>query len=762
MLSGSGVDDETLATLAKQLSQALVKGLVPESLASTLATLFPRAAPLRLSLLSGDTLVSSSNLAEAGYSKLCMQPLNSTVAGHAISRRQWLHVGQAVQSRGFSLSDLDEMCIEFGCESMLSVPIFQRHNDERCNFAGDETAVGTISLGFKRAIDLDFGLLSKIQEFKMYQASQQSKMDMMASALSLLIYSCAAFVPQLKLLDQAPKAYPIIFVPFLMILACMAVRMHWYLKLREPMIIFATLIIYAHLVFVAAPAIRLTVPPDRMHSVLWLARVSGSEGLLTTPPGLVVRFTRFLPMQLFAFALTMTLLHPSCAHCYASTPLPTCLPWAVLMHIVAGLVLPILAMQYLERRSRGMFLATRGRQLLRADVTGQVSVAGDSGYAKGVRGYSADPPGFAEPAPVAVVRPNGTGDVVAAIKLASAYNLTVGVKGGGHWPENKFLGAGGITIDPSSMNGVQIQPQAMRAKVQGGAKGGEVVKAAQAYDLGLPWGDANVTGMGLALNGGIGMSMRAHGLVCDNIVAAELVLANGTVLHVEDGEEHEDVLLAMRGAGTVFGVVTELTFKLFANASLVYGGNLILADDPDHSAFKDASGWAVGALEAHPGLGLETFLLLGAVYVTVVFHGNESRQAKAAVFEPLKQANVVVQDLLGKLDYYSVLDFISGELVAPLLNANLTQWFSGLMSKDQVLNGGTEGLLEAYDLTPAQNGTLLLTAAHLSQNVGGAANLASLRRLKTQLDPTNFFRNHQLIGFLPSCDAPSQGQACSA
>jgi FAD/FMN-containing dehydrogenase len=208
--------------------------------------------------------------------------------------------------------------------------------------------------------------------------------------------------------------------------------------------------------------------------------------------------------------------------------------------------------------------------------------------------------GMIDRRPLLIVQPESAEEVAAAIGVAHERDLPLSVKGGGHGVAGRAICDDGLVIDLSRMSAVRVDPAARTATVQGGATLRALDAGSQAHGLAITAGIYRETGVaGLALGGGVGLLMRRFGLTCDNLLAAEVVTADGRVLEASENE-HPDLFWALRGGGGNFGVVTRMTFRLFP-LTHVFGGEFVYA-------FGDA-------------------LALGRVYREVMAEASEELQA---------------------------------------------------------------------------------------------------------------------------------------
>jgi FAD/FMN-containing dehydrogenase len=204
---------------------------------------------------------------------------------------------------------------------------------------------------------------------------------------------------------------------------------------------------------------------------------------------------------------------------------------------------------------------------LRATMRGPVLAPGDPGYDAARRVWN----GSINKNPALVARCTGVADVIAALRVAASHDLPVSVRGGGH----SFAGFGtcddGLVIDLVLMKGIRVDHRTRRVIAQGGVTWGDLDHETAAFGLVTTGGLISTTGIGgLTLGGGIGWLMRKHGLACDNLVAADVVTADGQMLHVS-GDEHPDLFWGLRGGGGNFGIVTAFEYQLHPVSTVLAG-----------------------------------------------------------------------------------------------------------------------------------------------------------------------------------------------
>jgi FAD/FMN-containing dehydrogenase len=208
-------------------------------------------------------------------------------------------------------------------------------------------------------------------------------------------------------------------------------------------------------------------------------------------------------------------------------------------------------------------------------VRGPVITSADPRYNEARTVYNA----MHDRKPTVVVQCADAADVMAAVASARDARLDLAVRGGGHSVPGFGTVDDGLVIDLSAMKNVRVDPDSKRARVGGGATWGDVDHATYPFGLAAPGGIISTTGVGgLTLGGGIGHLTRGAGLSIDNLVSADVVLADGRQVTASN-DDHQDLFWALRGGGGNFGVVTSFEFKLHEVGDIVGGPLFYEVDD---------------------------------------------------------------------------------------------------------------------------------------------------------------------------------------
>jgi hypothetical protein len=205
-----------------------------------------------------------------------------------------------------------------------------------------------------------------------------------------------------------------------------------------------------------------------------------------------------------------------------------------------------------------MPIAHRIAESLREQVRGDVFSPGEPGYDESRTIWN----GMHDKRPALAIRPSGVADVILAVNVARENGMRLSIKGGGHNVAGNAVVDDGLLLDLSRMRGVHINPESHTAYVEGGALWGDFDHEAAQFKLAATGGIISTTGVaGLTLGGGIGWLNPKFGAACDNVLAYDLVLADGRFVRAST-EEHPDLFWALKGGSGNFGVATGFLFRL--------------------------------------------------------------------------------------------------------------------------------------------------------------------------------------------------------
>ena len=204
---------------------------------------------------------------------------------------------------------------------------------------------------------------------------------------------------------------------------------------------------------------------------------------------------------------------------------------------------------------------------LRAALRGDVLAPVDDGYEDARPVYNA----MIQRHPGAIARVADAADVMACVDAARDAGIATAVSGGGHNVAGLGTSDGGLVLDLSRLRGIRVDPRARTVRVDGGCLWGDVDHATHPFGLAVPCGFVSTTGVaGLTLGGGIGYLARSCGLTLDNLLSADVVLADGSFV-TASADEHPDLFWALRGGGGNFGVVTSFLFRAHPVRNVIGG-----------------------------------------------------------------------------------------------------------------------------------------------------------------------------------------------
>jgi FAD/FMN-containing dehydrogenase len=315
--------------------------------------------------------------------------------------------------------------------------------------------------------------------------------------------------------------------------------------------------------------------------------------------------------------------------------------------------------------------------------------------------------GLIDRKPALIVRCLTADDVVAALAFACRAQLEVSIRGGGHNVAGRAVTDGGLMIDLALMKGITIDPAARTARVEGGVIWAELNHAAAEHGLAVTGGAVSTTGVaGYTLGGGLGWLMAKYGLAADNLLAVELVTADGEILEV-GSSSHADLFWALRGGGGNFGVAVAFTFRLHPLRTIVGG---LIAHPLDAAPellrfYRDAVAGAsddltvfAGLVHAPDGSGTKLSAL-------VVFHAGDTAEAERDL-EPFETwgSPLVVQ--VGPMPYPVMNTILDAGYPTGSLNYWLSSFTRGL--SDELI----DTVVERFAKVPSPMSAILLEHFH--------------------------------------------------
>ncbi|MDR3097774.1 MAG: FAD-binding oxidoreductase [Paraburkholderia sp.] len=348
--------------------------------------------------------------------------------------------------------------------------------------------------------------------------------------------------------------------------------------------------------------------------------------------------------------------------------------------------------------------ALRQCEQLRATLRGTLVMPGDPDYDEARRVWN----GTVDKRPAVIVYCADADDVAAAVRFASSIEAPVAVRSGGHNVAGLSVCDAGVVIDLSRMKQIDVDVDRRVARAEAGLKLGEFDRATMAHGLATTTGVVSDTGIaGLTLGGGFGKLGRKYGLTCDNLVAVEMVTADGQKRLASDSE-HADLFWAVRGGGGNFGIATAFHFRLhpldpeLLVCSLLYPfeqarAALRFYDRFARSAPDEVS--ADAALVTHPSGA--RFFSISACYVGAPESGRP-------VLEPLMASGSPVERRLECVPYLRIQSNGDGAF------ARGRRYYWKAQFLREIGDGAIDAVLGAYERSPSLSSLLVF------QHVGGA------------------------------------------
>ena len=319
---------------------------------------------------------------------------------------------------------------------------------------------------------------------------------------------------------------------------------------------------------------------------------------------------------------------------------------------------------------------------LRDLVTGTVIGPADPEYEDARHVYNF----MIEAQPYAIVQCASANDVRAVVAHAVATGRDVAVRGGGHSVPGFGTADDAIVVDLSGMTSVEVDPKTQIARVGGGATWGMMNDATMAHGLATTGGIVASTGVGgLTLGGGVGYLTRAHGLSCDNLLSAEVVLADGSIVTASE-DEQPDLFWALRGGGGNFGVVTEFTFRLHPVPENIYGGLILFEQEAAGDLFRSFDQFIDGAPREYggypawhlaPPLPFIPADRVGEPFPALVSCWTGDHDSGAKVLQGFRDVGPVMAEHVGAIPYTAL-----NSLFDPLLPRGLQHYWKAVFAGD--------------------------------------------------------------------------------
>jgi FAD/FMN-containing dehydrogenase len=336
-------------------------------------------------------------------------------------------------------------------------------------------------------------------------------------------------------------------------------------------------------------------------------------------------------------------------------------------------------------------------------ISGSLLTPTDDGYDEARRVHN----GLIDRRPAVIVRCQGASDVAAAVRFARDSGLDISVRGGGHNVAGRCVADDAVMIDLSEMRGITVDADARTLRAEGGCTWADLNGAAAEHGLAVTGGAISTTGIaGLTLGGGLGWLMAKYGLAADNLLAAEVVMADGEIINAT-ADSYPDLFWALRGGGGTFGVATTLTYRVHP-LEMVVGGLIahpIEAGGEMLRFYRDAVANCPDDLTVFAGLVYAPDGSGTPLAVMVVCHAGAPEEAERDL-APFKEWGSPAMVEVGPMPYPVMNTLLDEGFPAGSLNYWLSSFTSGL--PDELIDTA----LERFAAMPSQLSAIFLEHFH--------------------------------------------------
>ena len=322
--------------------------------------------------------------------------------------------------------------------------------------------------------------------------------------------------------------------------------------------------------------------------------------------------------------------------------------------------------------------------------------------------------GLVDRRPALIARCRGVADIVDAVSCARSLRLEVAVRGGGHGVAGRATVDGGLMIDLSLMKGIHVDPKARIARAQGGVTWGEFNRETQLHGLATTGGVVSTTGIGgLTLGGWVGWLMAKFGLAVDNLLAVDIITADGRVQGVSLADD-ADLLWAVRGAGANFGVAASLEYRLHPVGPMITGG---LVAHPFEQAREVLRFYRAVTASLPDEFTVFAGLIHapdGAKLAALVMCHCGPLDAGTAAARPIKSFGAPLMDTVGPMSYCD----LNAMLDAAYPKGALSHWKSSFLA--QLSDDAIDTMIDRFAQSPSPMDQVLLEHLHgAATRVGG-------------------------------------------